>query len=126
MKKILAIVILLFLLPIASAEFYADIRIDIQNDGQTLITGKTNSQNLILDEYTHKYTSKDGEFWILNISNDEFFDAYIYELLLPTNSQINYLKTTQNFRIDEEDGRIKLIGLGENKEFNLIISEFNI
>ena len=115
---------LTFLLCISSinAGSYADITIDVDSDGSIDISGSTDYSefNSVID--SQEFTSKDGEYWILNLSSDEIlFDSYIFELNLPKNSEINYLKTTKTIRfVDREDSNT-VIGTGENKVFNLLV-----
>jgi uncharacterized membrane protein len=119
-KKLLFILISLFVfVPIVFGGYYADIEIDVSENGDVKIDGTTN-YDLFNGTYDN-LTSKKGSYWILNITSEERFDDFIYKLKLPKHSVTNYIKTTPNFRIDEEDGRIVIIGLGENRPFNVIV-----
>ena len=116
--------LLIFVLVLMSFGFsqeYADIVIDVSNDGRVSIDGKTNYEGFENVENSPEYTSKEGEYWLLNISTGEVFDEYIYELKLPENSQINYVKSSGNFRIESRDGRIEVIGVGEGEELELLV-----
>ncbi|MDA3854622.1 MAG: MarR family transcriptional regulator [Candidatus Woesearchaeota archaeon] len=113
--------ILLFFSSFVYSGFYADISIDIKDNGEVSIDGKTNYalfQNVIDSQ---SYTSKNAEYWVLNLSSTEKFDNYIFELNLPKGAQINYIRTTPNMRIDESNSRLKIIGTGEDKPFTLIV-----
>ncbi len=112
---------ILFLLTSVYSQNYADVEIFVESDGSVTIEGTTNYEpfNNIVD--SQQFTSKKGEYWILNITTNEIFDSFIYELNLPEGSQINYIKTTPNMRIDQDGTRIKLIGTGENKHFTIIV-----
>lgn len=118
---IIAIFIYLFINLIFAQNYYADLEIDVNSQGLVNIFGKTDYNEFKEILNSPQFTSKDKEYWILNITTKKVFDNFIFELYLPKNSQINYIKTTPNFRIDEENNRIKLIGTGENKPITIIV-----
>ena len=101
--------------------YYADIQIYVENDGSTTILGNTDFPLFNNSTNVQTFTSKDGNLWTLNISTTEVFDNFVFELNLPENANINYIKTTPNFRIETENNRIKIIGIGENKPFTLLV-----
>ena len=122
MKKLFfLILIFLLIIPIINAQYYADVKIYINDDGSVDINGKTNFDNLKNITNSHMFTSKEKAIWTLNISFNQTFDNYIYELILPQNSEVTYIKTTPFFRITEEDDKIKLIGTGEDREFSILV-----
>ena len=120
-KQIIVFLIILMLPNLMFSQYYADIIINLEDNGAVSIEGKTNYDKFILAKNSQKYTSKEGEYWILNISTKEKFSNFIYELKLPANAEINYMKTTPNFRIENEDNKITIIGTGEDKPFTLIV-----
>lgn len=100
--------------------YYADIDIYVETDGKVTIIGLTNYepyQNIINSQ---KFTSKQGEFWMLNLTTNETFDTYLFKLYLPQGAIANYIKTTKNIKFDEQDGRTVIIGKDVNKELRLI------
>lgn len=104
-----------------STEYYADVEIFVDETGKTSILGKTNYDDLIVSN-SQKFTSKNGELWIFNLSVSEEFSNFIFELNLPSSAQTNYIKTTPNFRIAKgDDDNIKIIGTGENRELNILV-----
>jgi uncharacterized membrane protein len=115
------IIFLLLLTTTVYSENYADIEIFVESDGSVTIDGTTNYEPFINIIDSQQFTSKKGEYWVLNITSNESFDSFVYELNLPEGAQINYIKTTPNMRIDQESSRIKLIGTGENKPFTIIV-----
>lgn len=121
-KFILGIVFLLISSHMAySQDYLADIEIEVFDDGSVSIDGTTNYEDFENVVRSQQYTSKQSEYWVLNISTEERFENYLFELTLPRYAQINYMKLTPNFRIEEENNQIKLIGTGENKPFTLIV-----
>lgn len=122
LKKIIFILFLLsFLLNFSFAQnYYADIKINVDNSGLVLINGNTNYEDF-LNISTNKFTSKQADNWILNITTNEIFDYYIFELEMPENTVISYIKTTQNVRFDTSNNKFLIIGTGNNKNFELII-----
>lgn len=122
MNKIFSIIfICLSLISITFSSNYADISILVDNDGSVDINGITNYEKFKDISNSDNYTYKNKEFWLLNITSQEIFEDFIFEVLLPENSQINYIKTTPKFRIENQENRIKVIGFGENKPIEIII-----
>jgi uncharacterized membrane protein len=109
------------LLPLAKAEdYYADININVDSSGFVTIGGITNHPDLIV-ENTPIYTLKKQSYWLLNITKDEVFSNYIYVLTLPKGSSINYVTSSDSFRIEESLGNLVVRGYGENKSFSLVV-----
>ncbi|MBT3464873.1 hypothetical protein HN451_07810, partial [archaeon] len=90
------------------------------NAGYVTINGDTNHPNLKIDT-TQEYTSKKGKYWLLNITISDIFSNFIFDLELPKNSQINYLKTPRIARISDSKNQMKVVGTGENQRFVLIV-----
>ena len=101
--------------------YYADIQIYVENDGSTSILGNTDFPLFKNSTNVQSFTSKDANIWTLNISTTERFENFVFELNLPENANVNYIKTTPNFRIETENDRIKIIGIGEDKPFTLLV-----
>jgi hypothetical protein len=109
-----------------SLGYYANIEIFVDESGRTTIDGLSNLDSLDLIDNSFEYTSKKGSLWTLNITTKESLDNFIYELNLPKNSEINYIKTTPTFRIVNEDGGVQIIGTGEDKPLTIIVQyKFN-
>ncbi len=122
MRKI--IILVLFLISINnifSQEYYADLSLDVDSKGDILISGVDSSNEFKLNQRIPDYTSKDGKYWLINITSNQIYSNFIFDITLPKGAQINYIKTTPNFRIDEDSGRIKIIGTGENKKVTIIM-----
>ncbi|MFO7710570.1 MAG: MarR family transcriptional regulator [Candidatus Woesearchaeota archaeon] len=110
----------LFIILAASASaYYADVEIVVEENGLVSIKGNTNHPILDQDR-SPDFTSKDGRYWLLNISTDDTFSSMIYKLSLPENSEVNYLRAPALSRISDNKGII-IIGAGENKTFNLLV-----
>ncbi len=100
---------------------YADISLLIDERGDVLISGIDSSNTLLRGEKTPQYTSKEGKYWTINFSSEIAYETFIFETTFPKGAQINYIKTTPNFRIDEDQGNLKIIGTGTNKPITLIV-----
>ncbi len=125
MKKLsLILLLLLLIIPIAlSQEYYADVNIKVDESGYVTIKGKTNHPDLIV-ESSQEFTSKHNKYWLLNITTQDKFSDFIFELELPKNAEINYLKTPRLARIDNNLGHMKITGTGENQRF-VIITQYS-
>ena len=100
--------------------YYADIVFKVQNNGNVLLSGITNHPALELEQ-SSELTSKQGKYWKLNIILNETFTNFIYEIQLPKNSVINYMKLSDFARIEDSPNGLKIIGTGQNQKFEVII-----
>jgi uncharacterized membrane protein len=103
---------------IADSEYYADITIEVDISGYVTIDGTTNYPGL-LARNTEIYTSKRQSYWLLNITKNENFTDFVYVLILPEESSINYIKTSGFIRIEEDQGKLIINGFGENDIFSI-------
>jgi uncharacterized membrane protein len=67
------------------------------------------------------YTSKEGKYWVLNISTQEEFSALLYRIHLPKNTDINYLKLQRMGRIEHKPNEIIIIGTVQDQPLEIII-----
>ena len=111
---------IIFIPLIQAEEFYANITIEIDESGFVTIDGVTNHPNLIAKN-TEVYTSKKQSYWLLNITKEDIFSDYIFELKLPEDASINYIKSSSLIRIEENVGTLIIKGFGENESFFLIV-----
>ena len=119
--SIFIIILTIIILPFISAqEFYADITIEVDSSGFVTIDGITNHPDLLV-ENTEIYTSKKQSYWLLNITKDDVFSDFIYDLILPEGSSINYIKSSGFIGIEENKGSLSVKGFGENETFSVLI-----
>lgn len=104
----------------AVTSYYADVDIEVDNAGISAITGTTNHPQLQTGT-SENFTSKQGSFWLLNVSVKETFSVYVYSIKLPENAVINYLKTSSQVRIQIDSGKLTIHGTGENEAFSLLV-----
>ncbi len=100
--------------------YYADVIITVDSSGFVTIEGQTNYPNLTVKN-TEMYTSKQQNLWVLNITKQEVFSEFVYTVVLPQGSSINYIKTTGFIRIEESQGNLLIQGFGENESFSIVI-----
>lgn len=105
---------------VGAQEFYADIVIRVDQTGLVTISGLTNHPELQNVE-THKFTSKEGERWLLNITIDGMFSDYVYDVRLPGNAVINYLKVPGQLSIESDMGELVVTGAGKKELFYITI-----
>jgi uncharacterized membrane protein len=101
-------------------EYYADISITVDASGFVSIEGRTNYPNLTIQN-TEMYTSKQQSYWLLNITKQEVFSEYVYDLTLPEGSSISYIKSSESIRIEEDLGNLIVRGYGENESLSILI-----
>lgn len=103
-----------------AVDYYADLTITVDLSGFVTIDGLTNYPNLTIQN-TEQYTSKQQSYWRLNITKQETFSEFVYDLTLPKGSSINYIQSSGSLRIEENLGSLIIRGFGENKSFSLLI-----
>jgi uncharacterized membrane protein len=101
-------------------DYYADLTITVDFSGFVSIEGLTNYPNLTIQN-TEKYTSKQQSLWLLNITKQEVFSEFVYSLMLPKGSSINYIKSSGSLRIEENLGTLIVRGFGENESLSIVI-----
>jgi uncharacterized membrane protein len=121
MKKYLFFVLAILLALSAYSQLYADITFDVKDNGEIEISGNTNYEEF--KGVTSRLTSKEGEFWFLNITGP-VFEEFVYEVKLPENAVINYIKSNSQVRIEERLGRIAITASGSNKPIDIKVQYF--
>lgn len=117
---LLSVFILFLSVPCRAVGYYADLTIRVDDAGFVTIEGISNYPNLITQD-TEQYTSKQQGFWLLNITKQEIFSEYVFDLILPPGSSVNYIKSSGSIRIEEDLGNLILKGFGENESFSLLV-----
>jgi uncharacterized membrane protein len=112
--------IMIFIPTISAQSYYADVTIEVDSSGFVTIAGITNHPDLLI-ENTEIYTLKKQSYWLLNITKDDVFSDFIYDLSLPEGSSINYIKSSGFIGIEENQGNLFVRGFGENETFSVII-----
>lgn len=97
---------------VQAQEYYADIQIDVLEDGSLNIKGITNDPDFSSGIH-QEFTSKKGIYWFINISSEKKFSDYIISIKLPEGSEFNYLKTDGRSRISYDKG-IRIVASGSN------------
>lgn len=116
----LILLLLLFMSGTASAQYYADVDIYVDEKGVVRFTGNTNYVLFVdSDQYT-SYDSASGT-WLLNITSSKEFDSYFFTLHLPEESSVLYIKTGTLSRIDATRSDLQLIGYGSDRPFELVV-----
>jgi uncharacterized membrane protein len=116
----LLIIVTAFLPSISAQDYYADITIEVDSSGFVTIYGVTNHPDLLIKN-TEIYTSKKQSYWLLNITKEDVFSDFIYDLALPKGSSINYIKSSGFISIKEESGNLFIRGFGENESFFILV-----
>ncbi|MGF3584901.1 MAG: helix-turn-helix transcriptional regulator [Thermoplasmatota archaeon] len=105
---------------VCSENYYADITINVDSSGFVTIDGITNYPGLLVND-TEIYTSKKQSYWILNITKEEVFSDFVYVLILPKGSSVNYIKSSDFIRIEESQGSLLVRGFGENVPLSIVV-----
>ncbi|MBS3802621.1 MAG: winged helix-turn-helix transcriptional regulator [Candidatus Thermoplasmatota archaeon] len=105
---------------IASSDYYADLTIKVDTAGFVTIDGYSNYPDLLI-ENTQMYTFKDQNLWLLNITKNGNFSDFTFTLVLPQGSLINYIKSSANIRIKENQGGLIVEGFGKNANLSILV-----
>jgi hypothetical protein len=117
---LILLLVLIFVSSTYAQDYYADVIISIDNAGLTTISGETNHHLLDVEDST-EFTSKNGKHWIVNVSTDDYFSNFIYELKLPKNAVVNYMKMPEFARIEDSSSGLSIIGTGKNQKFSIVV-----
>ncbi|MFP4118972.1 MAG: helix-turn-helix transcriptional regulator [Candidatus Woesearchaeota archaeon] len=120
--KILSLFLFIVLFSsIASAQdHYGDLDIDVTDSGLVTISGLTNADDLLVNR-TSEYTSKQGKYWLLNITSDKRFSNLVFTISLPKGSSINYLKVPGFTGVSHTDQSLEISGASSNTSFEVIV-----
>ena len=120
--KIILLLILIYLcVGVNAQEFYANLNFEVQNEGNTIISGTTNSLELT-PRTTQELTLKNGKTWTLFIDTNEIFSEYTYRIILPQNAQIQKIQTNSTYFLSTQNSQITIEGFGENIDLNIKIN----
>lgn len=111
---------IIFIPLVHSEEYYANITIEIDESGFVTIDGLTNHPDLIAKN-TEVYTSKKQSYWLLNITKEDVFSDYVFEIILPEGASVNYIKSSGFIRIEENLGTLTVKGFGQNESLSIIV-----
>jgi uncharacterized membrane protein len=116
---ILGFILFINFIQFSSADYYANLKIIVHNDGTVEIDGDSNHYKLQDGIYSN-FTTKNEGYWVLDISTKERFSNYTYQLTMPKNIEINYLGV---YAIDSffNKENLKISGTVTNKPFKIII-----
>ncbi|MEM0493214.1 MAG: MarR family transcriptional regulator [Candidatus Thermoplasmatota archaeon] len=108
-------------MPNAHAEsYYAEIDINVDTSGFVTIDGYTNHPYLLVKD-SQNYTSKNKSYWILHISTDEIFSAFIYTIRLPKGAVIHSIDSSGMTRITNNEGFLIVKGYSEDSKLYIMI-----
>ncbi len=99
---------------------YADVEIFVSEAGLVTIQGDTNIENLIVYQ-SPELTSKKGAYWLLNVTTDTSVASAYYKINLPKGSSITYMKIPTFSRIETTSSGLTIIGIAEEKVFDIIV-----
>jgi hypothetical protein len=104
---------------VSDSGYYADVVFDVEDSGLVRVSGVSNHPQLMGD--THEWTGKRGEAWVFNASLDGRFTDLVYSIRLPEGALINYVRTSGQFRIANEGGRVTVNVAGRDLPVKALI-----
>ena len=113
------LVLILLLVPIVSADYYADVTIDISPEGSAEIDGVTNHPSL--EGLTDSFTFKKQEYWLFNMTFNQSFSDYVFEASFPEGAVINYVKGNGQVNIKQDNGHITVSNFGGDEEVKFLV-----
>ncbi len=119
MKQYILFILAFILVSAPAFGYYADVVVEVDNSGFVTIEGVTNTPDLLI-ENSAEFTSKEGKYWLLNVSPNGSYSDLVYEIHLPQGAKINYMKLPDLGRIQEQNG-IVISGACEDCSLALVI-----
>ncbi len=119
-RALLSLLVVVSIPSLQAVDYYADLIITVDTSGFVSINGLTNYPNLTIQN-TEQYISKQQSYWLLNITKQETFSEFVYDLTLPKGSSISYIRSSGSLRIEENLGNLIIRGFGENESLSIII-----
>jgi uncharacterized membrane protein len=114
-KAILLLALLIIITSLAFAQdYYADIKIDLSENGSAQISGTTNYP-LLQQQITQDITSKNGSKWTLDLNYPDIFSEAVYEIKLPQGAEITSISVPDGYRLANSGEKISIIGTLQNK-----------
>jgi uncharacterized membrane protein len=130
MKKCINLIFMGILALVMSASlvnaetYYADISIEVFENGEVSITGYSNHPAL-QSQLTQNYTSKEKNYWLLNISPSGTFSDYVAEIRFPENAVINYLRVPNILSMAEKENHMVVTMTGTSQSF-FVLAQYSI
>ena len=118
MKIQMSLLVIFVLMASSYAALYSDVRFLVSETGEVEITGNTNYEPFA--GTTQQLTSKEGNYWVLNITAP-VFEEFIYHIQLPKYATINYIKANSAVRIEDNDGTLTITSTGSQKPIEVVI-----
>jgi hypothetical protein len=121
-----ALFLVLFLLALQctayAQTYYADLSINLEQDGTATISSLTNHPKLESGT-TSDLTSKKGSVWTFNLSlpKEDNFSDFVYEIVLPSGASVNYVKSSGSFRLAGRGDQVIVFGSGQNETLSVLI-----
>lgn len=119
MKKFSIIFFLIVLISSVDASYLGTFEFDVLENGSILVDSLTNYSEFDKESITD-ITSKTKDFWLIDI-NTPVFENFYYSFLLPKNTEINHISSTNKIRITNKDNRVNIIAIGENEPIQIKI-----
>lgn len=120
MRFVLLLFALLLCAGVASAQYYADVVLQVAPDGSVAITGVSNHP-LLQPGTTQTLTTKNGEHWIFNLTIPETLQDYVIKVKLPKGASLNYVAAKNGVDISSEDGVVTVSRVGSNSSVTILI-----
>lgn len=112
----------LLMCSVSGESYYADVVVEVGESGVSSISGISNHPSL-QERSTESLTSKRGGYWLFNLTlpEEDLFSDFVYAVSLPKGAEVNYVKTSGQFRITSSEGRISVSGTGSDMGMSVII-----
>ena len=122
MKAASLLLVYLLASSVLAQDYYADVVVDLGATGSASVSGTANHPSLAA-RTTDSLTFKRGSYWLFNLTlpADDVFSYYVFDVRLPQGASVNYAKTSGQFRITTEDGRIAVRGVGKSEPFAVVV-----
>jgi uncharacterized membrane protein len=116
------LVCVLFTCLVQAEPYYADVSVEVDESGVSHVSSISNHP-LLQERTSDSLTSKRGGYWLFNLTlpEEDVFSDFVYTVNLPEGAEVNYVKTTGQFRIISSEGRISVSGTGSDMRMSVLI-----
>ena len=112
LRTLFFFICLFFFNNVFSQGYFGDFNFEIKDDNSINSELNTNNDKLNSKNFEN-FITQDEKNFIFNFTHNEFFSVFIYTIIFPQDTKINYMDLGENFNIEIVDNKIVISGFLE-------------